>query len=159
MPKLPNRLYYPAFALVMLFFVLVFIPRAKIQKFFWFSLLWGTGLDTALIWLFKSLNLYHYVNAEPFEFYGSPFFINFSWATAVMLFLHFLPLRKEWYVLPIYLSSFGLVGLYIGVFFTNAGLIVETHWNELLRFPLVTLCFYACYKHYRHLKIKDEVSI
>jgi hypothetical protein len=62
-------------------------------------MLWGTGLDLILILLFKVLNLYHYVNADPFDFYGSPIFINLAWAAAVMFFLHFLPARKEKYVL------------------------------------------------------------
>jgi hypothetical protein len=115
--KLPNSLYYPAFALTMLFFVLVFVPRKEIKKIFWFSVLWGTGLDVLLVLLFKALNLYHYINADPFDFYGSPIFINLAWAAAVMLFLHFLPARKEKYILPVYISLFAVLGLFIGVFF------------------------------------------
>lgn len=157
--KLPNSLYYPAFAVTMLFFVLAFVPRKEIKKIFWFSVLWGTGLDLILILLFKVLNLYHYVNADPFDFYGSPIFINLAWAAAVMLFLHFLPARKEKYILPVYISLYAVLGLFIGVFLTKAGLIVETHWNELLRFPVVYLSFYACYKHYQYLKKKDSETI
>jgi hypothetical protein len=150
--KLSSSLYYPAFALTMLFFVLVFIPRKEIKKIFWFSSLWGSGVDLILILLFKTLNLYRYVKASPFDFYGSPIFINLSWSAAVMLFIHFLPIRKEKYVLPLYLSIYGIFGVFIGVFLTNAGLIVEIHWNELLRFPVIYLWFYGCYKHYQYLK-------
>ena len=159
MPKLSSSLYYPAFALIMLFFVLAFVPRRELQRTFWFSLLWGTGLDTLLILLAKLLNLYHYVHAEPFELFGSPFFINLSWAAAVMLFLHFLPNRKERYVMPLYLASYAWLGVYIGVFLMKAGLIIETHWSEVYRFPLVYGCFYICYKHYQHLKKKDWNSL
>ncbi|HEX3047445.1 MAG TPA: hypothetical protein VHY08_22020 [Bacillota bacterium] len=157
--KLSNSLYYPAFAATMLFFVLVFIPRKEIQKIFWFSLLWGTGLDLILVLLFKALNLYHYIKADPFDFYGSPVFINLAWAAAVMLFIHFLPARKEKYVFPLYLAMYALLGVLIGVFFAKADLIVETHWNELLRFPVVYLSFYAGYKHYQYLKNKDSETI
>jgi hypothetical protein len=83
------------------------------------------------------LNLYHYVNADPFDFYGSPILINLAWAAAVMLFLHFLSARKEKYILPLYLSMYAILGMFIGVFLTKAGLIVETHWNGLLRVPVV----------------------
>jgi hypothetical protein len=143
----------------MLFFVLVFIPRKELAKTFWFSLLWGSGLSLILILLFKTLNLYHYVKADPFDFYGSPIFINLAWATAVMLFIHFLPVRKERYVLPLYLSMYAVLGVFIGTFLTKAGLIVEAHWNELLRFPVVYLSFYACLKHYQYLKKKDGNTI
>ena len=152
-------MYYPAFALTMLFFILVFIPRQKIQKVFWFSLLWGSGVDIILIWFFKLLNLYHYVKSDPFSFYGSPIFINLAWTAAVMLFIHFLPARKEKYVFPIYLAGFAMTGVFIGVFLKNAGLIVETHWNELLRFPVIFFWFYGCYLHYQYLKKEDSQTI
>lgn len=157
--KLSINLYYPAFALTMLFFVLVFIPRAELKKTFWFSVLWGTGLDLILVLLFKVLNIYHYVKAEPFDFYGSPIFINLAWAAAVMLFIHFLPARKEKYILPLYISLYAVLGMFIGVFLTKAGLIVETYWNELLRFPVVYLSFWIGFKHYQYLKTKDSETI
>ena len=157
--KLPNSLYYLAFALTMLFFVLVFIPRKILQKIFWFSTLWGVGLDLILILLFKKLNLYHYVNDAPLDFCGSPILINLSWACAVMLFIYFLPARKERYIIPLYLGTFALIGTFIGFFLINAGLIVETHWNELLRFPVVYLAFCAVYWHYQYLKKNDSQSI
>lgn len=157
--EIPNSLYYPAFALTMLFFVLVFIPREEIQKTFWFSLLWGSGLDLILILLFKALNLYHYVNADPFNFYGSPIFINLAWAAAVMLFIHFLPTRKEKWVLPVYIGMYAFLSLFIGVFLTEAGLLVKTHWNEFLRFPVIYLSFLIGYQHYKYLKKKDPETI
>jgi hypothetical protein len=157
--KSSSSLYYPVFAFTMLFFALVFIPRKEIKKIFWFCLLWGTGFDFILIMLFKILNMYHYVKADPFDFYGSPIFINLAWAPAVMLFIHFLPARKEKYILPLYLAMYAMLGVFIGVFLTKAGLIVETHWNELLRFPVVYLAFYICYKHYQYLKKKDSRTI
>lgn len=157
--NLSNSLYYPAFSLTMLFFVLVFIPQQEIKKIFWFSVLWGTGLDTVIILLCKLLNLYHYVNSAPFDFYGSPILLNLAWATAVMLFLHFLPERKEKYILPVYISIYAALGVFIGSFFKNTGLLVETHWHELFRFPLVYICFFACYKHYQSLKKSDSGTI
>ncbi len=157
--SLSNSLYYPAFAFIMLFFVLVFVPRKELKKIFWFSLLWGTGLDVTLVLLFKALKLYHYVNADPFNFYGSPMFINLAWAAAVMLFIYFLPARKEKYILLLYIATYAMLGVFIGVFLTKAGLIVETRWNVLLRFPIIYLAFYGVYKHYQYLKMKDNKTI
>ena len=143
----------------MLLFVLVFVPQKEIKKIFWFSVLWGTGLDLTVILLCKYLNLYHYVNSAPFDFYGSPILLNLAWATAVMLFLHFLPDRKEKYILPVYISLYAGLGVFIGTFFENAGLLVETHWHELLRFPLIYVCFLACHRHYQSLKRRDSDTI
>lgn len=152
--KLSNSLYYPALALIMLLFVLVFVPRKEIKRLFWFSVLWGTGLDLTIILIVKALNLFHYINSAPFEFYGSPIFINLSWAPAVILFFYFLPTSKIKYIIYIYISMYAMLGVFIGAFLKRAGLLIETHWYELLRFPLVYLCFYACYKHYQYLKSK-----
>lgn len=33
---------------------------------------------------------------------------------------------------------------------------VETHWNELLRFPVVYLWFYGCYRHYQYLGMGEK---
>ena len=156
MPELSNKLYYPAFALTMFIFTLAFVPRKDIKTLFWFSLIWGSGVDMFLILLFRLLNLYQYVNAMPFDFYGSPLFINLSWSPAIILFLYFLPKRPEWYVFPLYLFAFGIIGTTIGVFLNNAQLIKEIHWNELFRFPVIVLWFWASSWHYHILKLGKE---
>ncbi len=157
--ELSNNLYYPAFALVMLFFVLVFIPRAEIKRLFWFSVLWGTGLDFIVVLLMKILNIYRYSNASPFVFYGSPIFLNLAWATAVLLFFYFLPVSKIKYILYVYIGIYAMLGVFIGAFLKEAGLLIEIHWHVLLRFPLVYGCFYACYRHYEYLRKKDSTLL
>ena len=153
---LTTKIYYPAFALCMLFLLLAFVPRQVIRKLFWFSLLWGSTIDAFLIMLFKYLNLYRYVDVEPFNFFGAPMWLSLSWSPAVILFLYFLPPRKEWYYFVFYLAAFSTVGTAIAMFFTQAGLIKEFHWNELLRFPIQFLWFYGTAKHFQYLESTEH---
>jgi hypothetical protein len=159
MPQLSNNLYYPVLAITMLLFALLFIPKPAFKKLFWFGLLWGSGVDAILIFIIKLLNLYHYVNSEPFSFYGSPMFINLSWIPVIIMFIYFRPRRKEKYIMPLYIAAFSFVGLYVGIILTHVGLIVEKHWHVLLRFPLWYIWFYGAYKHYTYLEIKSKSDI
>ncbi|HEX7714526.1 MAG TPA: hypothetical protein VF531_10955 [Bacillota bacterium] len=143
----------------MLALVIVFVPRREIKKLFWFSLLWGSMVDFLLVELFRLLNFYRYENSFPLEFYGSPIMLNLAWSQAIILFIHFLPRRKEWYVLPFYIAMFSMIGTAIGVFFKNAGLIREIHWNELLRFPVWVVWFYGVCWHYNRLRARDRTTI
>jgi hypothetical protein len=147
-----NSIYYPILALSVLIFAIILIPRAEFKKWFWFSLFWGSGVDAILILLIKLLNLYHYIKAEPFSFYGSPMFINLSWVPVILMFIHFLPNRSEKYILYLYIAAFSFIGLYVGIILHSVGLIVETHWHELLRFPLWYGWFYGAYRHYKYLE-------
>ncbi len=156
MPTFSNALYYPAFALTMYLFLLTLVPRQKIKQLFWFGLIWGSGVDLALILLFRSLKLYAYVNAAPLDFYGSPILLNLAWTAAIILYIYFMPQRPEWYVFPLYLITFGIIGTLIGVFLYNAGLIEEIHWNELWRFLFFIPWFYGAAWHYRRLKARSE---
>ncbi len=147
-----SRLSYPIFALLMLFLVLAFVPRKEIKKLFWFSLLWGSTVDAVLILLFRMLNLYHYVKLEPFNFLGAPLWIPLAWSPAFILFIYFYPNRKEWYYTTFYIAAFSMMGVAIGLFFTQVGLIKEVHWNEFLRFPVHFIWFYGALKHYQRLE-------
>jgi hypothetical protein len=158
MPDL-NQSYYVILAVLMFLLVLIYVPRPEIKKLFWFGLLWGSGVDFLLAELFRLFNLYHYVHAFPFEFYSSPIMINLAWSQAIILFIYFLPQRKEGYVFPIYLAVFAIVGVFIGTILKNVGLIAEIHWHELLRFPVWVIWFYGAAWHYRRLKSRDTMTI
>ncbi|MCL6591329.1 MAG: hypothetical protein K6U80_15410, partial [Firmicutes bacterium] len=154
---LPKYLYYPAFASLMLFLVLAFIPRQKIKRYFWFSLLWGAGMDIFLIFTICGiLKLYRYEHLKPFGFYCVPIWIPLAWSASVMLFLHFLPKTKLKYPFYILLAGFSLISVFIGEVFAQLGLLREIHWHELLRFPVTFAWFYGATWHYQKLKLKDS---
>jgi hypothetical protein len=156
MPTLSNNLYYPAFAITMFIFMLTLVPRKEIKSLFWFSLIWGPGVDLSLILLFRFLKFYNYVNAKPFDFYGAPLLLVLAWSPAIILFLYFMPKRVEWYVYPLYLGAFGTIGTFVGVFLHNAGLIEEIHWNELFRTPFIIAWLHFAAWHYSILKSRDD---
>jgi hypothetical protein len=104
----------------MLLLLLAFVPRPTIKKWFWFGMLWGSGMDIFLI--------------------------------------HFLPQRKEPYIFYLYLSSFAMLGVLIGIFFTQISLIKEIHWHSLLRFPVQFLWLFGTHAHYQALK-KSEPAV
>lgn len=143
----------------MLLLVVIFVPRREIKKLFWFSLLWGSAVDFLLVQFFRLMNFYRYENSFPLDFYGSPILLNLAWSQAIILFIHFLPQRKEWYVFPFYIAAFSIVGVAIGVFFKNVGLLTEIHWHELMRFPIWALWFYGAGWHYNRLRERDRTTI
>ena len=153
---MPNSLYYLAYALTMFIVMLALVPRKEIKSLFWFSIIWGICVDLLLILLFRFLNLYIYVNDMPFDFYGSPILLNLSWSPAIILFIYFMPKRPEWYIFPLYLIAFGMIGTFIGIFLHNVGLLEEIHWHELLRFPVITSWFYAAWRHYNVLMSEEK---
>ena len=142
----------------MLFLVFVFIPKWEIKKLFWFSLLWGPTVDASLILLFRILNLYYYDKLEPFNFLGIPMWLPLAWSPAIILYIYFYPERKEWYYTAFYIVAFSMIGVAIGLFFTQAGLIKEVHWNEFLRFPVHLLWFYGALRHYQYLQSTEKVN-
>ena len=158
MPILSNSLYYPAFALTMFVFMLALVHRKEIKPLFWFSLVWGSGVDIFLILLFHFLNLYIYLNDMPFDFYGSPILLNLAWTPAILLFIYFMPKQTGWFSYVLYLATFGMIGTLIGFFLQNAGLIKELHWHELLRFPVITGWFYIAAWRYKIFKSKTVTS-
>ncbi|MGE5606104.1 MAG: hypothetical protein ACM3YE_10495 [Bacteroidota bacterium] len=137
---------------MMLAFALVVVPRQEIRKWFWFSLLWGSTIDGSLIILFRILNLYYYDKLEPFNFLGAPMWIPLAWSPAIILLVYFYPNRKEWYYRAFYIAAYSMMGVGVGLFFKQAGLIKEIHWNEFLRFPVHMIWFYGAVRHYQYLQ-------
>jgi hypothetical protein len=151
-----NSFAYPIFALLILTLTLLFVPRPTIKQLFWFSLLWGSTVDVLLILLFRYLNLYHYLKLSPYDFFGAPMWLPLAWSPAIIIFIYFFPSRKEWYYSFFYLAAFSAIGLAIGMFFTQIGLLQEIHWNPLLRFPVQFLWFYGAIQHYRYLESPEK---
>lgn len=106
--------------------------------------------------LFKGLNLYYYDNMGPFNFLGVPMWLALAWSPALILLIHFYPERNEWYYQYFYIGAFSMIGVGIGLFFTQAGLIKEIHWNEFLRFPVHFIWFYGAVRHHQYLQATEK---
>lgn len=105
----PYLYYYLTFAFGLLFLILVFIPKQELKKLFWFGILWGSALDFIVEHIYHFLNLTRYRHTEPFNIGALPLWTILAWAPAVMLFIYFLPQRKERYIYWTYIviwSSF-----------------------------------------------------
>ncbi|NLW55249.1 MAG: hypothetical protein GX050_01280 [Firmicutes bacterium] len=85
-----------------------------------------------------------------------PLWIPLAWSPAIILFLYFYPNRKEWYYNLFYIAFFAGAGVGIGLFFAQAGLIIEIHWNELYRFLIQFFWFYGALKHYQYLEVSTS---
>lgn len=150
-PIQPIQWGYIIFAALIFLFLVVFVPRQQIKKLFWFSLMWGPTVDVLLVWTTKVLSLYQYTYLKPFEFFGAPIFNALAWSPAIILFLYFLPEQKERYIIPIYIGLFSMVGVFIGAYYTEFGLVRNIHFHYLLRFPIWYLWFSGALWHYRKL--------
>jgi hypothetical protein len=150
-PIYPIQLGYIIFAALVFIFQSVFVPREQIRKLFWFSLLWGPTVDVLLVLIIKVLNLYQYTYLKPFDFLGTPILNSLAWSPAIILFIHFLPEQKERYIVPVYIGLFSMVGVFVGAYYTELGLVHETHFHYVLRFPIWYLWFSATFWHYHRL--------
>jgi hypothetical protein len=154
----PIQVGYIVFALLMYITMVILVPREKIRKLFWFSLLWGPTVDISLVWIFSALHLYKYQYLKPFDFLGAPIWNALAWIPAIVLFLYFLPDRKERYVIWLYIATFSMVGVFVGAYYTEFGLVQDIHFHYVLRFPVWYLWFLAVLWHYRKLYAGDEGS-
>lgn len=152
MPPIPLNLYYPIFMLVMVAMVVLFIPREHYRHLFWISLFWGFIVCHIFIFCFGGIfQLFRWVHSFPFNFLGAPFFIKTAWLFAMMVYLYFLPKRKEWYVLPLYILMFSFVSAALDQIFHQMGLLVYKHWNPWYRFLVAIGWFFSATLHYRSL--------
>jgi len=150
MPGIPLELYTPVFAFFLLILLLTFVPKENFKKLFWFGLIWGyLGASVTAFFLSTVLNLFNYERIMPFIMFGSPLWLTFAWIPAIMLYLHFLPTRKEWYVFPLYLAAFSAAGMEIDGVLNRSGLLIYNHWTPFYRFLLSLGWFYLTTLHYR----------
>jgi hypothetical protein len=158
-PVKPIQFGYIIFALLMFLLQVILVPRERIRKLFWFSLICRLLVDLCLVWIIRALQLYQYNYLEPFGFLGASILNSLAWSPSIILFIHFLPERKEGYAVPLYIGAFSMVGVFIGAYYTEFGLIQNIHFHYGWRFPIWYLWFSATYWHYRKLKAADPESI
>ncbi|AFQ42525.1 hypothetical protein Desmer_0476 [Desulfosporosinus meridiei DSM 13257] len=122
--NLPYLYYYLTFAFGLLFLILVFIPKQELRKLFWFGILWGSGLDFIVEHLYHFVNLTRYQHAEPFNVGILPLWTILAWAPAVMLFIYFLPQRRERYIYWVYVIIWSSFICSVAVILKQIGLLV-----------------------------------
>jgi hypothetical protein len=136
----------------MFVFVVLFIPKERYRSLFWLSLLWGFFVCHLSIIAFSGLfHLFRWEHAEPFVFIDAPIFIKTAWLLAMMIYFYFLPRRREWYVIPLYIFMFSFLGAAIDDIFHQIGLLTYYHWNPWFRFFLGLIWFSSATIHYRRL--------
>jgi hypothetical protein len=99
----------------------IFIPKEKYKKYFIYGFILGGVIDVILIVTLSYLDVIKYYNMGPFSVFNIfPFFTPIAWTFAMMLFLHFLPIRKV-FLYP-YVISFALYGVALGQVLKGFGL-------------------------------------
>lgn len=134
MGRMPVELNYPLFALFLVLLVVLFVKKDRFIPLFWPSFIWGFLADVVFVMFFgRWLGLFQWVRTLPFDFYGSPVWVNFAWILAMMLFFNFLPKRNGGYVRPLYFFAFAL----IDQVFYHIGLLKYIRWSPFWRFATV----------------------
>ncbi|TCL73241.1 hypothetical protein EDC14_1005103 [Hydrogenispora ethanolica] len=148
LPGIPLPYYYPAFALMMVAITVIFVPREEYGRLFWVSLVWGYlgSLVFAYVCV-ERLRLFEWRYIEELKAFGHPHWLALSWLLAVMLFLQFLPTRKEIYVFPLYLLTFSVASGALDANFHQLGLLEYHHWHPFFRFLIALGWFYGAARH------------
>ena len=104
----------------------------------------------------RVFGLFHYAKAGPFLFLGSPLWLNLAWLGSMMIYLRFLPIRKIWYIIPVYVLIFSVASTALDMVFHQAGLLIHTGWNSFYRFLVAIPWFYGAAWHQQLL---DKVEV
>ncbi|WP_075366905.1 hypothetical protein [Desulfosporosinus metallidurans] len=153
---LPYFAYLLGFALGILFLMVVFIPRGEIQKLFWFSVLCGAGLNLSIEYIFVHIGLTRYEHIIPFNFGVLPIWTVLAWAPAVMLFIYFLPQRKETYIRWMYILLWSIFTWGVAVIFSNLGILVFIKGGPWIWFITGFVCYPFIIKYYRFLGTRSK---
>jgi hypothetical protein len=149
----PLILYNFAFPMGLIILMVVFLNRKEIQSLFWFGLIWGTGLTTAIIFLIDDVfKLVSYQHIYPFSIAKLPLLFDLAWTPAIIMFLHFLPKKKTGYAYYFYIIIFCLINAANDEVFHQIGLLRYIHWNPFYRFLISVPYFYWLAVHYADLE-------
>lgn len=146
------KLEYTLFALMMLFFLLIFVPRLAIKKLFWFGMFWGSTLDFLIETVFSLLNILRYEHIQPFNIGRLPVWTVLGWTPAAILFVYFLPQRKERYIFWLYIIMFSGLTACIGAVLSQLKLLVFINWSVIHWFVMGIAFYYLQARHYFYLE-------
>lgn len=156
MLDLPYLYYYLIFAFGLLFLILAFIPKPEIQKLFWFGMLWGSGVDLIVENIYHFLHLTRYEHVKPFNIGVLSLWTVLAWTPAIMLFVYFLPQRKEKYLYWIYLILWSTAVSFVAVILKQLDILVFINGGPWIWFIGFFIFAYLITKHYRFLKTNSE---
>lgn len=154
--NLPYLYYYLIFALGSLFLVLAFIPKPEIRKLFWFGLAWGSGTDLIFEHIYYFVHLFKYQHMEPFNVGLLPLWTVLAWTPVVMLFIYFLPQRKEKYLSWIYILVWSGAIACVAAIFQQLDILVFFYGGPWIWFILGLIFLYLETRHHRYLQASSE---
>lgn len=148
--------YYPVFAAIMLILVVLFLTKKEIKELFWYGLIWGFLGSLIFIFLCSGVfHLFEFKRIYPFLYLGvSPVWNNLAWVPTIMIYIHFLPSKKERYFFPLYLFTFAILSTLIDDIYQHLGMMKYIHWNLFYRFIIALVWFYGVTWHYNKVKSK-----
>ncbi|HHW08997.1 MAG TPA: hypothetical protein GXX29_03360 [Firmicutes bacterium] len=145
---LPPDLWYPLFAAFMFLAMITLVPRDHIKRLFAYGILFGFIAGWLVTVTGRALNLFQYQQMGPFTFIGSPVLVNMSWTAALVVFLHFLPHRRDalyW----LYIAGFSLMSTMIDDVTHRVGVLRYFFWSSYARFPLAFVWFWVAAVFYQ----------
>ncbi|KUO75918.1 MAG: hypothetical protein APF81_01635 [Desulfosporosinus sp. BRH_c37] len=154
--NLPYLYYYLIFSCGLLALALLFIPRSQIQRLFWMGMLCGSGVDFGFEYIYSLLNLTRYQHIEPFNIGMLSIWTVLAWTPTVMLFIYFLPKRKEPYIQWLYLIIWTVATSFVGILLSQLGLMVFVKAGPWLWLIVGFIFYYLIAKFYRYLEDKRD---
>ncbi len=82
----------------------VYVPRSEIRKLSVYGITFGAFVELIVITIGISTGSFKYINYEPFGLFGMHFFAPISWAIFFVLFFYFLPDKKVYVYIYVFLA-------------------------------------------------------
>ncbi|TGE39678.1 hypothetical protein E4K67_01375 [Desulfosporosinus fructosivorans] len=155
---LPYLYYYLIFTFGLLFLILAFIPKLEIKKLFWFGLLWGSGLDFLVEYIYHFVHLTKYQHMAPFNIGVLPLWTILAWTPAVMLFIYFLPQQRERYIYWIYVIMWSTFISFVAMILRQLDILVFINGGPWIWFIGSFIFLSLMTKHYRSLEASNRPS-
>lgn len=133
------NLVYPIFAVLMIGFALLMIPRKLFKEYFMYGFLMGGLADVVITKLSGLLGIFWFENQGIFNVLGLHALSPICWTLVMMLFLFFLPERLVFRIA--YLCSWSLLAVGFGYVVHNAGLFYFKSWF----YPIGALFVFAAW--------------
>lgn len=135
--KLPLEWYYLLMTALFLISTIILVPRRCWRNLFPFALIAGSFIEFCEIIIDdRLLGLYHYAGYGAFHVFNVPFGVIMAWNAAMLLFLYFLPDRRQhptlWWM---YLAASSLLTVSIELILNQLGIIIvfSSLWGALPR--------------------------
>lgn len=123
-----TELFYPGYLIITFILTITFIPKKRYKEYFLYGVLIGGLGDIIIVFLMQNiLGIMWFKNQGIFNFYGQIAFSPPGWTVTFMIFLHFLPKHRKWFLYP-YLIAWTFASLAFGKVAQNVGLFDFTPW-------------------------------